>query len=204
MLQYAGKDQARIWFLREELSKVEYHDENIVDYICSLEKLFHLLAAASEVQAKKDKKYLLLSKLPQAYHPFRTSICNNANYENIKYDPICDRLVLEHQQFTQGTGPHGESDTTNAFYTHSRNGRGGYAHAGGKGPGREKAPDAKDSCFCCKEKGHWANKCLVKQQTKQRPRNGTGGRREGWRDAGRPSAHRAAAERGDSSSSGTL
>jgi len=28
---YAGKDQARICFLREELSKVEYRDNNLVD-----------------------------------------------------------------------------------------------------------------------------------------------------------------------------
>jgi len=62
---YAGKDQARIWLLREELSKVEYRDDNLVDYISSLEKLFHQLAAAGEVQAEKDtKKYLLLLKLP--------------------------------------------------------------------------------------------------------------------------------------------
>ena len=35
--RYAGKDQARIWFLREVMSKVEYHDDNLVDYISSLE-----------------------------------------------------------------------------------------------------------------------------------------------------------------------
>jgi len=189
--RYAGKDQARIWFLREELSKVEYRDDNLVDYISSLEKLFHQLAAAGEVQAEKDKKYLLLSKLPQSYHPFRTSICNNADYDKTTYDAICDRLVLEHQQLTLAQGQAGgDSETTNAFYARGKNGR------GGKGPGREKEPVAKDSCFFCKEKGHWANKCPVKLQNKRRPGKGRGGRREGWGNAGRPSAHRATAERG--------
>jgi len=49
--RYAGKDKARIWFLHEELSKVEYSnsDDNLVDYISSLEKVLHQLAAASEV-----------------------------------------------------------------------------------------------------------------------------------------------------------
>ena len=35
-ISYAGKDQARIWFLRGELSMVEYHDDDLVDYISSL------------------------------------------------------------------------------------------------------------------------------------------------------------------------
>ena len=166
-----GKDQARIWFLREELSKVEYRDENLVDYISSLEKLFHQLAAAGQVQAEKDKKYLLLSKLPQSYHPFHPSICNNADYDKTTYDAICDRLVLEHQQLTLAQGQAGgDSETTNAFYARGKNGR------GGKGPGREKEPVAKDSCFFCKEKGHWANKCPVKLQNKRRLGKGRGGR----------------------------
>jgi len=121
--RYAGKDQTRIWFLREELSKVEYRDDNLVDYISSLEKLFHQLAAAGEVQSEKDKKYLLLTELPQSYHPFRTSICNNADYDETKYDAICDRLVLEHQQLTKGTTGE-DPETTNAFYA-GKNARGG-------------------------------------------------------------------------------
>ena len=35
----------------------------------------------------------------------------------------------------------------------------------------------------------------MKQQTKRRPGKGRGGRREGWGNAGRPSAHRAIAQR---------
>jgi len=195
--RYAGKDQARIWFLREELSKVEYRDDNLVDYISSLEKLFHQLAAAGEVQSEKDKKYLLLSKLPQTYHPFRTSICNNADYDETKYDAICDRLVLEHQQLTKATTE--DPETTNAFYA-GKNARGGASRRGGseKGPGGKEERVGKDSCFFCKEKGHWANKCPAKQQAKRRPGRGRGGRREGFGNAGRPSqsANRAVVERG--------
>jgi len=35
--RYAGKDQARVWFLHKRLSKVEYRNDNLVDYISSLE-----------------------------------------------------------------------------------------------------------------------------------------------------------------------
>jgi len=91
---------------------------------------------------------------------------------------------------TQGSA-RGESETTNAFYARGKNGRGGF----GKGPGRDKEQVGKDSCFFCKEKGHWANKCPVKLQNKRRPGKGRGGRREGWGTAGRPSAHRAIVER---------
>ena len=143
-------------FLREELSKAEYRDDNLADYISSLEKLIHQLAGAGEVQAEKDKKYLVLSKLSQSYHPFCTSICNTPDYNKTTYDAICDRLVLEHQQLTQCSAG-GKSETTNAFYARGKNGRGGF----GKGPGRDKEQVGKDSCFICKEKGHWANKCPV-------------------------------------------
>jgi len=132
--RYAGKDQARIWFLREELSKVEYRDDNLVDYISSLEKLLHQLAAPGEVQSEKDKKYFLLSKLPQTYHPFSTSICNNADYDETKYDAICDRLVLEHQQLTKATTE--DPENTNAFYA-GKNTRGGSGRRGGSEQGRK-------------------------------------------------------------------
>ena len=79
--------------MREELSKVEYQNDNLVDYISSLEKLFHQLAATSEVQAEKNKKYLLLSKLPLPYHPFRTATWNNSNYAEISYDEIYQQNI---------------------------------------------------------------------------------------------------------------
>jgi len=169
--RYAGKDQARIWFLREELSKVEYNDDDLVDYISRLEKLFHQLAAAGELQAEKDKKYLLLSKLPLPYHPFRTTTWNDSKYDETAYDEICDRLILEHQQLTRGDA---ETEATNAFYA----GKGRKKDNGKQGqsarscrPQTEGTRESvsKDSCFHCKEKGHWANKCPKKRQDKRRP-----------------------------------
>ena len=57
--RYAGKDQARVWFLRGAVSKVEYQDD-LVDNMSSLEKLFNQLNTTGEVQSEKHKKYLLL------------------------------------------------------------------------------------------------------------------------------------------------
>jgi len=68
--RYAGKDQARIWYLRGELSQIRYDNEPMVDYIAKLEKLFHQLAGAGETQSEKDKLHVLLSNLPIQYHPF--------------------------------------------------------------------------------------------------------------------------------------
>jgi len=110
--RYAGKDQARIWFLKGELSKVEFRNNDLVDYIATLEKLFHQLAAAGETQSEKDKKYLLLSNLPIQYHPFGTSICNNMDYDTTTYNKICDRLVLEHLQLSGGAK---QSEKSKAF-----------------------------------------------------------------------------------------
>ena len=170
--RYAGKDQARIWLLRDELSKVDFHDDNLAEYTSSLEKLFNQLAAAGEVQAEKDKKYLLLSKLPSPYHPFRTITWNDSNYEDTPYDVICDRLLLEHQQLTRGDA---ETEGTNAFFA----GKGvGKKRDNGKRPGAGRPQVdhsrsaersvSKDSCFYCKEKGHWANKCPKKRQDNRR------------------------------------
>ena len=38
--RYSGKDQARIWYLRGQLSEIRYNNEAMVDYIAKLEKLF--------------------------------------------------------------------------------------------------------------------------------------------------------------------
>ena len=149
------------------MSKVEYHDDDLVDYISRLEKLFHQLAATSELQAEKDKIYLLLSKLPLPYHPFRTTTWNDSKYDKTAYDAIFDRLILEHQQLTRGDA---ETEATNAFYAgkgrKKDNGR-----ARGWKPQTEGTRESvsKDSCFHCKEKGHWANKCPKKRQDKRRP-----------------------------------
>ena len=126
--RYAGKNQARSWFMRGELSKVKFRNNNLMDYIATLEKLFHQLAAAGETQSEKDKKYLLLSNLPIQYHPFRTSICNNEDYDTMTYDKICDHLVLEHQQLTGGLEAK-QGEESKAFLA-GRNG-------GGKGKGKD-------------------------------------------------------------------
>jgi len=76
----------------------------MVDYIAKLGKLFNQLAGAGEKQGEKDKLYALRSNLPIQYHPFRTAIANSPNYDDIKYDDVCDRLILEHQQLIGDTG----------------------------------------------------------------------------------------------------
>jgi len=119
--RYAGKDQARIWYVRGELSQVKYNDEPMVDYISKLEKLFNQLAGAGEKQSEKDKLYVLLSNLPIQYHPFRTAISNSTDFDNVKYDDVCHRLILEHQQLIGEIGkPLGGTATmssTGAFFS---------------------------------------------------------------------------------------
>lgn len=137
------------------MSKVEYgsSDDNLVDYISSLEKLFHQWAAAGEVQAEKDKKYLLLLKLPLPYHPFRTTTWNDSKYDDPAYDEICDRLILEHQQLTRGDV---ETEATNAFYA----GKGKKKDNGKrvwKPEGTREKSISKYSCFHWKEKGNTKN-----------------------------------------------
>jgi len=95
----------------------------MVDYIAKLEKLFHQLAGAGETQSEKDKLYELLSNLPIQYHQFRTSISNSPDFKDLKYDDVCDRLILEHQQLIGETGkPIGSSGQTNGAFLSSRNG----------------------------------------------------------------------------------
>jgi len=189
--RYAGKDQARIWFLKGELSKVEFRNNDLVDYIATLEKLFHQLAAAGETQSEKDKKYLLLSNLPIQYHPFRTSICNNVDYDTTTYDKICDRLVLEHQQLSGGAK---QSEESKAFLAGKNGGWKGKGKDYGNAGQKEKGPTPsgsvdKDSCLYCKEKGHWARRCPKKRRDQEK--NG-GARRNENRDS-KPSANAASA-----------
>ena len=140
--RYAGKDQARIWYLRSELANIQFEGEPMVDYISKLERLFNQLAGAGEIQKEKDKIYALLSHLPTEYHPFFTLISNNPNFADISYDHVCDRLILEHQQLTgvPTESPSRTSTSTSAFVsshrdrgrmTGGRNGRGrGYSSRG--------------------------------------------------------------------------
>ena len=186
--RYAGKDQARIWYLRGEVSQVKYNDEPMVDYIAKLEKLFNQLAGAGEKQAEKDKLYVLLSNLPIQYHPFRTAISSSPTFEDVKYVDVCDRLILEHQQLIgeigKPLGGLGTTSTSGAFFssrTTSGRGRGrgrrfGYSNKSRTGMGQDnrlgqsdrgaqRNPSRKvdkDSCLHCYEKGHWARNCPTK------------------------------------------
>jgi len=97
----------------------------MVDYIAKLEKLFNQLAGAGEKQSAKDKLYVLLSNLPIQYHPFCTMISNSPNFDDITYDNVCDRLILEHQQLIgeEGKPPGGSATTsTNGAFFVVRNG----------------------------------------------------------------------------------
>jgi len=76
--RYQGKDKQRIWFLRSELSQVQYQGEDMSDFISKLQKLLNqLLCAGCTAYEDDDKIFLLLNTMPKEYHPFRTSI-NNA------------------------------------------------------------------------------------------------------------------------------
>jgi len=115
--RYSSKDQARIWYLRCELSEVRYNNQPMVDYIAKHEMLFNQRAGAGEKQREKDKIYVLLANLPIQYHPFRTAIITSPNFENINYDDTCDRLILEHQQLIGDSGKPlgGTGGTSGAF-----------------------------------------------------------------------------------------
>ena len=134
--RYAGKDQARIWYLRSELSNIQYEGEPIIDYTAKLEKLFNLLGGAGEQQSEKDKIYMLLSNLPSEYHPFRTSISNDPTFNDIFYDNVCDRLNLEYQQLNGGSRSESStgSASTSAFFANRSRGRLGRGR-GGRGRG---------------------------------------------------------------------
>ena len=191
---YVGKDQARIWYLRAELSNIQYEGEAMIDYITKLEKLFNLLAAAGEQQSEKDKIYVLLSNLPTEYHQFRTSISNDPNFKDIIYNNVCDRLTLEYQQLNRSPTHESASgnSSTNAFFANrsrgrlgrGRGGRGrGYSgrfltqgqtstfgrlqtQAGGSDRAKQVYPSTvdRDSCLYCKEKGHWIRNCPKKNR----------------------------------------
>jgi len=87
----------------------------MVDYIAKLAKLFNPLARAGEKQSEKHNLYLLLSNLPIQYHRFQTALSNSPTYDDIRYDDVCDRVILEHLQLIGETGkPPGGGSTATA------------------------------------------------------------------------------------------
>jgi hypothetical protein len=93
--QYQGKDKQRIWFLRSELSKVQFQGEDMSDFISKLQKLLNqLLSAGCTAYEDDDKIFLLLNTLPMEYQPFRTSITNT---ESLTFEEVSSRLILVHE-----------------------------------------------------------------------------------------------------------
>jgi len=98
--RYQGKGKQRIWFLRSELSKVQYQGEDMSDFISKLQKpLNQLLSAGCTAYEDDDKIFLWLNTLPMEYHPFRTSI---TNAESLTFEEVSSRLILEHEKLAGG------------------------------------------------------------------------------------------------------
>ena len=113
--RYQGKDKQRIWFLRSELSKVQYQGEDMSDFISKLQKLLNqLLSAGCTAYEDDDKIFLLLNTLPMEYHPFKTSI---TNAESLTFEEVSSRLILEHEKLA---GEKAASRRGVAFYTENR------------------------------------------------------------------------------------
>jgi len=98
--RYHGKDKQRIWFLRSELSKVQYHGEDMSDFISKLQTLLNqLLSAGCTAYVDDDKIFLLLNTLPMEYHPVRMSI---PNAESLTFEEVSSRQTLEHKKLAGG------------------------------------------------------------------------------------------------------
>jgi hypothetical protein len=145
--RYQGKDKQRIWFLRSELSKVQYQGEDMSDFISKLQKLLNqLLSAGCAAYEDDDKIFLLLNTLPMEYHPFRTSI---TNAESLTFEEVSSRLILEHEKLAGGKAA-------------SRRGVAFYAENGKPSKGthnQRRGNRSKDTCSYCHFKGHWAKDC---------------------------------------------
>jgi len=159
--RYQGKDKQRIWFLRSELSKVQYQGEDMSDFISKLQKLLNqLLSAGCTAYEDDDKIFLLLNTLPMEYHPFRTSI---TNAESLTFKEVSSRLILEHEKLAGGKAASRRGGV--AFY--AENGKPSKATHNQRRGNR-----SKDTCSYCHFKGHWAKDC--KKRIAREDRRGQG------------------------------
>ena len=111
--RYQGKDKQRIWFLRIELSKVQYQGEDMSDFISKLQKLLNqLLSTGCTAYEDDDKIFLLLNTLPREYHPFRTSI---TNAESLTFEDVSSSLIREDEKLAGGNAACRRGGV--AFYT---------------------------------------------------------------------------------------
>jgi len=158
--RYQGKDKQRIWFLRSELSKVQYQGEDMSDFISKLHKLLNqLLSAGCTAYEDDDKIFLLLNTLPMEYHPFRTSI---TNAESLTFEEVSSRLILEHEKLAGGKVA---SRRGVAFYT--ENGKPlKVVH------NQRRGNRSKDTSSYCHFKGRWAKDC--KKRIARENRRGQG------------------------------
>jgi len=141
--QYQGTDKQRIWFLRSELSKVQFQGEDMSDFISKLQKLLNQLLSAGCTTYEDDAKiFLLLNTLPMEYHPFRTSITNAGS---LTFEEVSSKLILEHGKLAGGKA---------AF----RIGGGAFYAENGKqskvAHNQQRGNRSKDTCSYCHLKGH--------------------------------------------------
>ena len=164
--RYKGKDKQRIWFLRSELSKVQYQGEDMSDFISKLQKLLNqLLSAGCTVYEDDDKVFFLLNTLLMEYHPFRTSI---TNVESLTFEEVSSRPILEHEKLAGGKAA-------------ARRGVAFYAENGkpSKVAHNQRCGNcSKDTCSYCHYKGHWANDCKMRIAREDRRGQGSSNARQ--------------------------
>jgi hypothetical protein len=158
---YQGKDKQRIWFLRRELSKVQYQGDDMSDFISKLQRLLNQLLSAGCTAYEDDNKiFLLLNTPPMEYHHFRTSI---TNAESLTFEEVSSRLILEHEKLAGGKAASRRGGV--AFY--AENGKPTKVSYNQRRGNR-----SKDTCSYCHFKGHWAKDC--KKRIAREDRRGQG------------------------------
>jgi hypothetical protein len=158
--RYQGNDKQRIWFLRSELSTVQYQGEDMSDFISKLQKLLtQLHSAGCTAYEDDDKIFLLLNTLPIEYHPFRTSI---TNAESLTFKEVSSRLILQHEKLAGG-----KAASRRGVVFYAENGKPSkVAH------NQRRGNCSKDTSSYCHFMGHWAKDC--KKRIAKEDRRGQG------------------------------